>query len=177
MIILFGNVGSGKGTQAEILAKKTSYQALSSGEVLRQYKDRADIQSYMQKGQLVPDELLLEMLGEQIKQAGGKVILDGFPRTVNQAKWLVETAQQQGLKISDIMHLQIPKAEAMKRLLARKRHDDSEAAIEQRFSEYEQKVLPTIDYLKQAGFSVKEINADQPVEEVSQEIAGALHAR
>lgn len=176
MIILFGNVGSGKGTQAELLAKRLKAVTLSSGEVLRQYKDRADIQAYIAKGELVKDELLFPLVETEIKKAidgGSEVILDGFPRNINQAKWLIGMTEREGMSITAIIHLQLPKEAAMKRLLARQRQDDSEEVINQRFSEYEQKVLPAIDYMKQAGYEVKEIDADGAVEEVAKRIQEA----
>lgn len=177
MIILFGNVGSGKGTQAELLARKLNCRTLSSGEILRQYKDRQDIQTSISKGELVADDILLPLVETEIKKAvtdRGEVILDGFPRNIAQAQWLIQMAERESMTITAVIHLVLPKETAMQRLLLRKRQDDTQAVIDQRFLEYEQKVLPAIDYLKHAGFEIKEINADQTVEEVAKDIGESL---
>lgn len=177
MIILFGNVGSGKGTQASSLAKKLDCPTLSSGEILRRYKDKRDIQASITKGQLVKDGILLPLMEAEIKKvtmSKGQVILDGFPRNINQAQWLIDMASREKIDITAVIHLQLPKAAAMRRLLNRQRQDDTEVVINQRFSEYEKKVLPAINYLKNTGFAVKEVNADQSVEAVAEDIEEAL---
>lgn len=177
MIILFGNIGSGKGTQAELLAKKLNCQTLSSGEILRQYKDRQDIQVSIAKGELVADGILLPLVEAEIKKATSahpEVILDGFPRNIQQTQWLIDKVNQGEIHITAVIHLVLSKDAAMQRLLNRQRSDDTQEGINQRFSEYEQKVLPAIEYLKNAGFKIKEINADQSVEAVAKDIEESL---
>lgn len=179
MILLFGNVGSGKGTQAELLAKKLNCQTLSSGEILRTYKDRQDIQAAMAQGKLVGDDILLPLMDAEIKKATSahsEVILDGFPRNIHQTQWLIDKVNQGGVHITAVIHLVLSKKEAMQRLLNRQRPDDTQEGINQRFLEYEQKVLPAIEYIKNAGLTVKEINADQTVEAVAKDIEKTLNA-
>ncbi len=180
MILLFGNVGSGKGTQAALLAKRLNCKTLSSGEILRQHKDRNDIQSAIAKGELVGDDILLPLIDAEIKKVNAgknELILDGFPRNTNQAKWLIDKTINNEINVTAIIRLNISKAAAMQRLLSRQRQDDSKAVINQRFLEYEQNVLPAIEYFKNSGFQIDEINGDQPVETVAQQIWDSLKAK
>lgn len=171
MIILFGNVGSGKGTQAELLAKRLGAKTLSTGELLRRHQDRPDIASALNSGQLVKDEILLPLLEAELKKDDDKeVILDGFPRNINQVSWLIDKSKAGELKITHIIQLLLPKEKAMERLLNRRRHDDTDASINQRFAEYENNVLPAISEFKKVGYEVKEINADQSIEAVAANI-------
>lgn len=176
MIILFGNVGSGKGTQADLLAKKLNCPTLSSGEILRQHVGDPELLAALNTGKLLSDETLFMVMEPEITKAAaaGEFILDGFPRTVNQAKWLVDKVQAGQFKITAILQLELSEDEAMKRLLSRRRHDDTKAAIKERFNEYEEKVLPTINFLKQLGYKVKIIDADGTIEEVAKRIKEAL---
>ncbi len=180
MIILFGNVGSGKGTQATLLAKRLNCRTLSSGEILREHMNRKDVQGAIAKGELVKDDILLPLIEARIRKvdvAKNELILDGFPRNTNQAKWIVNKAKNNELNITAVIHLNISEAAVRQRLLNRKRQDDSEAVINQRFLDYEQNVLPAIGYLKNAGFQIDVINGDQPVEIVAQQIWKALKAK
>lgn len=177
MILLFGNVGSGKGTQADLLAKKFQRTILSSGEILRQQSDPY-IKDCIARGQLVKDDVLLPIMEAKINQLAAKheqPILDGFPRTVDQAKWLIKRVQSGEFSVWAIIHLVISKEAAMERLLNRERSDDYSAAIKQRFTAYDEKVLPTLEYLHDAGYTVSEIDALQTPEQVHQSIMKVLN--
>jgi adenylate kinase len=153
-LLLIGAPGAGKGTQAERLAKRFSIAHISSGDLLRQHvKDQTSlgrtIKSYLDRGDLVPDGVVMDMLRKPVvaaAQAGGYV-LDGFPRTVEQAKASFPTAHALGAQVQVAVHLDVARAELVRRLLARRRgSEDTEAVIERRLHVYLDKTVPLLEY-------------------------------
>lgn len=153
-LLLIGAPGAGKGTQAERLAERFGIAHISSGDLLRQHvKDRTSlgqtIKSYLDHGDLVPDGVVMDMLRKPVvaaAQAGGYV-LDGFPRTVEQARASFPTAQALGVEVQVAVHLDVARAELVRRLLARRRgSEDTEAVIEHRLQVYLDKTVPLLEY-------------------------------
>lgn len=180
MIVLFGIAGSGKGTQAEILAKHLNCPIVSTGDLLRQNKDNPKVKAAIDSGVLVGDDVLLPLLESEFKKIAAdkdEFILDGTPRNTKQAQWLVAKIKKGELKLTAIIHLLLSEEAALQRLHARARHDDSEDIIEGRFKFYEDSVLPAIDYLKRQGFEVTETDGSQSVETVATQIQSALEAK
>jgi adenylate kinase len=153
-LLLIGAPGAGKGTQAEKLSARFHIAHISSGDLLRQHvKEQTSlgqrIKSYVDAGDLVPDALVMDMLRKPVvaaSEAGGYV-LDGFPRTVDQAKTAFETARALGVEVQAAVHLHVPDRELIRRLLARNRgSDDTEEVIAHRLEVYQQKTIPLLDY-------------------------------
>jgi adenylate kinase len=153
-LLLIGAPGAGKGTQAEYLAKRFGISHISSGDLLRQHvKDHTSIgqmiKSYLEHGDLVPDGVVMDMLRKPVvaaAQAGGYV-LDGFPRSVEQARASFPTAHALGVEVRVAIHLDVPRAELVGRLLARRRgSEDTEAVIERRLQVYLDKTVPLLEY-------------------------------
>lgn len=153
-LLLIGAPGSGKGTQAELMAERFGITHISSGDLLRQHvKDHTSIghviKSYLDRGDLVPDGVVMDMLRKPVvaaAQAGGYV-LDGFPRTVEQARASFPTAQALGVEVQVAVHLDVPRTELVRRLLARRRgSEDTEAVIERRLQVYQDKTVPLLEY-------------------------------
>ncbi len=126
VIIMLGAPASGKGSVAEILSKEFNIPAISSGDIFRKYiSDGSEIgkkaNSYMTKGQLVPDDLTVELITARLKEDDVKngLILDGFPRTVNQAKVLDEMLTKEGKKIDIVVNLETPEDEILERITNR----------------------------------------------------------
>ena len=177
MIILLGISGSGKGTQAALLAKHMGIETISIGELLRAHRDEDEIKNRLAAGVLVDDGVIFPMLENEIKKIGNDFILDGFPRNMEQAKWLVSKIKAGNFNLRAILHIELPNMVAMERLLARKREDDTRQSIETRFREqYEEVMLPIISYLNRQGFKIYEINGNQAAEEVAAEIREVLEA-
>lgn len=175
MIIFFGIAGSGKGTQAETLGKRLKCTVLSSGELLRQNANNRQIKAKIDAGDLVGDELLLPLLDKELtKRGSSEFILDGTPRNVNQARWLVDKIKQSQVKLTAIIHINLSKETALARLRLRGRHDDDEEAIDSRFKFYENSVVPAMKYFKDQGFAIHEVDGNQPIEEVAKQIQEAL---
>ena len=158
--LIFGPPGSGKGTQSVRLAEKFNLLHLSTGDMLR-----AEIAAgtelgkkmslIMSKGELVPDEVVIEMIAYKIDQSKGTAgfLFDGFPRTVAQTVSLEKMLNERGMKIDQMLVLDVDHDELVKRLIARAelsgRPDDKDpAVIENRIDVYKEKTEPIIDYCR-----------------------------
>ena len=153
-LLLIGAPGAGKGTQAEKLSTRFNIAHISSGDLLRQHVREQTtlgqrIKEYVDAGDLVPDALVMDMLRKPVvaaSEAGGYV-LDGFPRTVDQAKTAFETARELGVEVQAAVHLYVPDQELIRRLLARSRgSDDTEDVIAHRLEVYQEKTIPLLEY-------------------------------
>jgi adenylate kinase len=153
-LLLIGAPGAGKGTQAERLAQRFGIAHISSGDLLRQHvKDQTSlgqtIRSYVSNGDLVPDGVVMDMLRKPVvaAAAAGGYVLDGFPRTVEQAKASFPTARALGVEVQAAVHLDVAREELVRRLLSRRRGlDDTEAVIEHRLQVYLDKTVPLLEY-------------------------------
>lgn len=156
MIILFGLAGSGKGTQAKALSEFFGWRTFSVGQVIRDTGKYANITD---KGGLIPDDDVISLMTEQIEKAtaeGFDIILDGYPRTEYQAKWLMEHMKDD---IDGAIILEVPKEELYQRLELRGREDDKDrAAIDRRFEIFEQNIEPILEQLKQNNIPVKRVD-------------------
>ena len=126
-IIMLGAPGAGKGTQADILSQEMSLPHIASGDLFRQaLEERTEIgllaKSYMEKGELVPDEVTIKMILERISQPDciSGCLLDGFPRTLHQAEVLDEVLKEQGKTIDKAIYIEAPNEELVKRLSGRR---------------------------------------------------------
>jgi adenylate kinase len=161
-LILFGPPGAGKGTQAVKIAEKYNWIHVSTGDILRAEVSQGTplglkVKAVMDAGILVSDELLIEIMESVFRKhsnAGG-FVLDGFPRTVNQAKELDRMLNKLETKVSLVLSLEVNEEELVKRLLNRSieqgRKDDTEEVIKNRLVQYHQHTAPLIDYYTSAG--------------------------
>jgi len=162
-LILFGPPGSGKGTQSERLISKYGLKHLSTGDLLRseiagQTPLGLAAKSFMDKGQLVPDEVVIEMISSALDnnpQAHG-FLFDGFPRTVAQAEALDKLLAQKGTSIAVVLALEVNEDELTKRLLNRgltsgRSDDRDEGTIRSRHGEYQKKTAAVADHYKKYG--------------------------
>jgi adenylate kinase len=161
--LIFGPPGSGKGTQSVRLAEKFNLTHLSTGDMLRaEITAGTDLgkrmSSIMSKGELVPDEVVIEMIAAKIDGTKGcsGFLFDGFPRTVAQTVALEKMLNDRGMKIDRMLVLDVDHDELVKRLIARAelsgRPDDKDpAVIENRIDVYKEKTEPIIEYCRQRG--------------------------
>ncbi len=176
-IILFGPPGSGKGTQSERLISKYGLKHLSTGDLLRaeiagQTPLGLAAKSIIEKGQLVPDEVVIEIISSALDNnpnAHG-FLFDGFPRTTAQAEALDKLLTQKGTSISVVLALVVKEEELTKRLLNRglisgRSDDRDEHTIRSRQAEYEKKTAAVAEYYKQYG-KVVYINGEGDVDEI-----------
>lgn len=166
-----GVAGSGKSMQGKILADEHGYAWISTGEILRVLvtgKRRHE----MLEGKLLSDEEMINLMDKVLELIDAKqeFVLDGFPRTVPQADWLMEQVHKGRFALTAVIHLAASEEVVRKRLLARGRQDDTEEAIAQRFAEYKAVTLPIIQHFKEEKAKVCDINAGQDPREVHDEI-------
>lgn len=180
-LLLIGAPGAGKGTQAERLAERFGIAHISSGDLLRQHvKDHTSIgqmiRSYLDHGELVPDGVVMDMLRKPVvaaAQAGGYV-LDGFPRTVEQARASFPTAHALGVEVQVAVHLDVTRSELVRRLLARRRgSEDTEAVIERRLQVYLDKTVPLLEYYADRE-RIFTVDGAQPPDAVHGDIVACL---
>ena len=180
-LLLIGAPGSGKGTQAQRLAERFGITHISSGDLLRQHvKDGTalgrTIKSYVEAGDLVPDAVVMDMLRKPTVAAteSGGYVLDGFPRTVEQAEAVFPTALALGVEVQAAIHLDVPREELVRRLLARHRgSDDTEAVIDHRLQVYLDKTVPLLEYYAGREWMFTVDGAQSP-DAVHAEILGRL---
>ena len=173
-LLLIGAPGAGKGTQATRLAEHFGIAHISSGDLLRQHvtDDTAfgrQVREFVSRGDLVPDQMVLDMLRKPIVEASAKggYVLDGFPRTVEQAEIAYETAKELGVQVQVAAYLEVGRDELVRRLLARGRgSDDTQDVIEHRLEVYEAKTRPMIEYYRQRERLVT-VNGARREDEVS----------
>ncbi|MDT8401882.1 MAG: adenylate kinase [Bacteroidales bacterium] len=158
--LIFGPPGSGKGTQSVTLAEEFRLIHLSTGDMLREEVAAATemgkrVEGLMKRGELVPDEVVIQMIAERIDSnpSAGGFIFDGFPRTVEQAEALDEVLEEKNTSISKMLMLEVEHDELVKRLLLRAetsgRPDDKKIdVIENRIKVYREKTEPVIDYYR-----------------------------
>ena len=209
MILVFlGPPGAGKGTQAKLLSQRMGFLHLSTGDLLREaVKNQTPLgkkaKEYMDRGELVPDELIVQLIEETMPK-DGNVILDGFPRTVNQALALEEMLKGKGEKISKVLFFDVPDEVIIDRLSGRRvcskcgavyhvkynppkieglcdlcggslvqRDDDREEVVKKRLEVYRKQTQPLIEFYQERGIIYK-LDAGKGVEELFEEVKGLV---
>lgn len=202
-IILIGAPLSGKGTQAEIIAKEFELNHISTGEILREEMVNSsplglEVKQYMEHGKLVPDETIIEVLKEKLSglNSHNGILLDGFPRTLNQAKKLAKI-----IKIDKVFYLNANLEQLKQRIAGRfvcascnktntildenlvpckfcggqliKRQDDTLEKFEYRFNDFLKSTYPVVEYYKKQNLLI-EISASGSVQEISHNIKKVL---
>ncbi len=157
-IIFVGPPGAGKGTQAERLVGHLQIAHLSTGEMLRQAVERGtpeglSAKAYMDRGDLVPDGVILAMVGRRLDEpdCAAGCLFDGFPRTLAQAEALGPLLAARGTPLSGVLELDVDEAELVRRLGLRGRADDRPEVIQQRLDGYRRQTAPLLNYYRQQG--------------------------
>ncbi len=161
-IVIFGAPGSGKGTQGELIAKKYELEHVSTGELLRNEINAGTklgntANDYISKGQLVPDNIVIDIIDDLIKNNLDRkgFIFDGFPRTVAQGIALNEKLEENNLSITSVLCLDVEEESLVERLLNRGkiegRSDDNRETIESRLKVYHQQTEPLKDFYNKQG--------------------------
>jgi len=208
ILVFLGPPGAGKGTQAKLLSQRMGFLHLSTGDLLREaVKNQTPLgkkaKEYMDRGDLVPDELIVQLIEETMPK-DGNVILDGFPRTVNQALALEEMLRVKGEKISKVLFFDVPDEVIIDRLSGRRvcskcgavyhvkynppkvegvcdlcvgtlvqRDDDREEVVRKRLEVYRKQTQPLIEFYQERGIIYK-LDAGKGVEELFEEVKGLV---
>ena len=173
-ILFLGAPGAGKGTQAALLSQSNSYLHLSTGELLRKEIEMntnlgIKVKDVIDRGELVSDELVLEIVRKNLKQDHKGWILDGYPRNLSQANSLNVVLSKIKQPLEIVFYLDIPEEVLIKRLLLRGRKDDNEETIRTRLNIYKKTTEPLINYFDNQGL-LEYINADRDLKIISTEI-------
>ncbi len=177
MIVFFGPAGAGKSVQGQMLAARQGWRWLSAGQLLRDTHDLELIKE-MQTGKLVSSEKVNELMGDALERAKSinHVILDGFPRELSQAKWLIETQPKHGRSIQLVIVLEVPKSELLKRIEVRGRLDDTPEAVDERLKIYRTEMYPILSYFTEQGVNIVHIDGTGTVGQVHDRIMEELVA-
>jgi adenylate kinase len=186
-LLMVAPPGAGKGTQAKLLSAHYGIVHISSGEVFRREVEAGTdlgrvVAEYLARGDLVPDELVLQILTQPVIEAAarGGYVLDGFPRSLGQAEEAYQVARQvSGIELQAVVHLIVPRPELLRRLRARAaaegRGDDGEAVISHRLDVYDSQTEPMLEFYAGRGL-VLDVDGFQPVEAVFEEIVKKVDA-
>ncbi|MBN2892043.1 MAG: adenylate kinase [Bacteroidales bacterium] len=184
-LIFFGAPGAGKGTQAKKVCEKFNLIHLSTGDILRaKIADKTEMgilaKSYMDKGELVPDDVILKMVENVIKShpKSNGFIFDGFPRTIPQAEAFDIMLANLNMALSDVIHLKVDKDELIERLKKRaeleNRKDDSNISIiENRIVQYIEKTAPVKEYYSNQG-KLRKVEGIGDVDEIFEKVVEAI---
>lgn len=182
VLLLVGPPGAGKGTQAEALTKNHGLPAVSTGELLRAEVKAATalgqrIQTMMANGELVPDDVVNGLVARRLAQpdAAKGIILDGYPRTVAQARYLDQLLTQRGYPPVTVLHLDVPDEEVVQRLAARGRADDKPEVIRERLKVYTRETAPILEHYR--GGDLNRIDGTGSPEEVARRVDRVVRAK
>lgn len=177
MIVFFGPAGAGKSVQGQILAARHGWRWLSAGQLLRDTHD-AELLKKMSKGELISTEEVNSIMGEALLRAKDidQVILDGFPRQLGQAEWLVKSRTQHSRSIGVVIVLEVPQAELLKRLQVRGRVDDTPESVAKRMTIYRQEIYPILTFLTDQHIRIVHIDGMGTVGQVHDRIEAELEA-
>jgi adenylate kinase len=179
-IVLIGPPGAGKGTQCQRLVEYLDVPHLSTGEMLRQAvregsREGQEAASYMESGQLVPDELIVGMISRRLtrRDCRNGCLLDGFPRTLRQAATLDEFLERQAMSLDGVIELAVPREELVRRMLSRQREDDDPEIFARRIESFERQTAPLLDYYARQGKLVS-IDGLGTADEIFQRVRDAV---
>lgn len=177
MIIFFGPAGAGKSVQGQLLAARNGWRWISSGQLLRDTHD-IELIKEMQTGKLVSPEKVSDLMVDALKRAKNidRVILDGFPRQLSQAKRLIETQAEHERSIALVIVLEVPRSELLKRIEVRGRLDDTPEAVDERLKIYRTEIYPILTYLTEQGVNIAHIDGTGTVGQVHDRIMEELEA-
>lgn len=173
MILMFGPTGAGKSVQGKMLAVRQNWKWLSTGEMLRGSKD-PEVIKILKSGELVSDELTFDVFSAAIDDAVENkyenIIVDGFPRTKEQAEWMSAYMEKSHQEIDLVVVLEVPESEIMDRLEKRKRMEDTPETIARRMSIYRQKMYPVLGIFADDGIKIVHIDGTGTAGEVHDKI-------
>ncbi|MFA5392643.1 MAG: nucleoside monophosphate kinase [Candidatus Paceibacterota bacterium] len=171
MIVFFGPPGAGKSVQGQLLAAKYGWRWLGIGQLLRDTHELELIKK-MQAGDMVDLVKVNKLVEKALMEAGRitHIVIDGFPRQLAQAQWLIELQSRLQRKINLVIVLEVSDTELLERLRLRGRVDDTSEAIQERLNLYNQEVTPVLDYFIEQNIKIAHINGEGTIDQIHQRI-------
>lgn len=178
MIVFFGPAGAGKSVQGQMLAARMDWRWLSAGQLLRDTRD-PELTTLMHQGKMVSHDQITGIMGEAIQKAKDvdHLILDGFPRQLEQAEWLIASQPEHERSVGLVVVLEVPREELLRRLSIRGRADDTPEAIDERLRIYRQEMYPILSYFTDQGVPVVHLDGVGSVGQIHDRIVGELTSR
>lgn len=185
-LIFLGPPGAGKGTQAKIFLDRAGIVQISTGDILREAVSKGtelgkQAKSFMDKGELVPDSVVIGIIEQRIQEPDCKkgFVLDGFPRTIEQAKALDGILSKLGIKMDHVVNFEVPDEELVKRLLGRAaqegRSDDNPESIKNRLQVFKDKTQPLISYYEEKKI-LRHIHGTGTTSEIAEKVKSVVGA-
>ncbi len=175
MIIFFGPAGAGKSVQGQILAARYEWRWLSTGQLLRDTHD-PELLKKMSTGALVDNNTANKVILDALHRSKDldHVIVDGYPRELSQAKWLLKTQPEHNRAIAVVIVLEVPKNELVRRLKIRGRADDTDEAIDERLQIFRQQIYPILAYFNEQHITIAHVDGTGTVGQVHDRIVAEL---
>ena len=175
MIVFFGPAGAGKSVQGQMLAARLGWQWLSTGQMFRE-SDDPEIKEILKTGELISDEKTYDVVREAL---GGAVdmkrfIIDGFPRTMAQAEWLMDNKNSLGRSVAMVIVLEVPESVIQERLQLRGRAQDKPEIVARRMNIYRQEMYPVLSYFADKGIKIVHLDGTGTVGQVHDKIVAEL---
>lgn len=188
--VILGPSGSGKGTQATLLAQKLGIPALSMGQIFRDFDEKGDplgaeAKEYWAVGKWVPDEITVRALRQYVAHLTSGFIIDGFPRSPEQPKLLDKLANEIGAKVAMVIHFDVTDEISLERMMKRVKEeeavgklriDQTPEIMKERLNSYHASVEPILAYYQKKGL-LERVNGEPPVEVIAEDIDKRLGAR
>jgi adenylate kinase len=175
MILFFGPPGSGKSVQGQLLVERNGWQWLSTGELFRKSKD-PEVLKRLATGELIDDDLTNKVVDDAIQDIDSSVelVLDGYPRNIDQVEWLTGDLPKHGRKIDCVVLFEVPREELINRLAGRGRAEDKLEVISRRLDIYQEKTTPVVEYYREFGVPIVTIDGTGDIPDVHERIQAAV---
>lgn len=175
MVIFFGPAGAGKSVQGQMLAARNGWRWLSTGEMFRNSED-PEVKKILETAELISDEKTYQVVEEALGTSKDfhNLIIDGFPRTMAQAKWLMDSKNKLGREVAMVIVLEVPESEILKRLEMRGRAQDKPEIVARRMNIYRREMYPVLGYFAEQEIKIVHIDGTGTVGEVHDRIQAEL---
>jgi adenylate kinase len=175
VILFFGPPGSGKSVQGQLLIERNGWKWLSTGQMFRDSED-PEVHAKLTAGELIDDELTNRVVDQALAEVDtdNHVVLDGYPRNPSQAEWLEQHLPRHGREIQLVIVFETPQEELVRRLAGRGRTEDTPQVIERRLDIYAKNTKPVLDYFRNSGVQIVEVNGLGSVDEVHELIRNTV---
>jgi adenylate kinase len=175
MIVFFGPAGAGKSVQGQMLAARLGWRWLSTGQMFRE-SDDPEVKEILKTGELISDEKTFDVVRHALNNSVDvkRLIIDGFPRTMAQAQWLMDDKNSLGREVAMVIVLEVPESVIQERLQLRGRAQDKPEIVARRMNIYRQEMYPVLSYFADKGIKIVHLDGTGTVGQVHDKIMAEL---